>query len=166
MYGFGLLSNFFFQTWYNDRHHWTLHFDFSFFLFCIPSYISMVHHFWWDFCVCGGFLINPNHRCSHIQFSWMMHVGCVFVAGFHLSRTWMSGSFEFVWWNACAHRLDLGLSSHPKQFLGNGVRTHVSSKRRIPSTGGSEEGWTCNIASLGQRAQHANDWAIPALISV
>ena len=26
------------------------------------------------------------------------------------------------------HRLDLGLYSHPKEFLGNGVRTHVNSK--------------------------------------
>ena len=30
---------------------------------------------------------------------------------------------ESVRWNACVHRLDLGLYSHPKQFLGNGVRT-------------------------------------------
>ena len=28
------------------------------------------------------------------------------------------------------HRLDLGLYSHPKQFLGNGVRTHVNSKEK------------------------------------
>ena len=30
--------------------------------------------------------------------------------------------------NACVHRLDLGLYSHPKEFWGNGVRTHVNSK--------------------------------------
>ena len=29
-----------------------------------------------------------------------------------------------VRWNACGHRLDLGLYSHPKEFWGNGVRTH------------------------------------------
>ena len=28
----------------------------------------------------------------------------------------------------------LGLYSHPKEFLGNGVRTHVNSKGKIPST--------------------------------
>ena len=32
--------------------------------------------------------------------------------------TWMAGSFESVWWNTCAHRLDLGLSFHPKEFKG------------------------------------------------
>ena len=47
----------------------------------------------------------------------------------------MSGSFHSVRWNACAHRLDLGLYSHPKEFLRNGVRTHVNSEGKIPSTG-------------------------------
>ena len=32
------------------------------------------------------------------------------------------------------HRLDLGLHSHPKEFGGNGVRTHVNSKGKFPST--------------------------------
>ena len=30
----------------------------------------------------------------------------------------MSGSFESVLWNACVHRLDLGLYSHPKELWG------------------------------------------------
>ena len=38
-------------------------------------------------------------------------------------------------WNTCVHRLDLGLYSHPKEFWGNGVRTHANSKGKIPSTG-------------------------------
>ena len=29
----------------------------AFFFFCVPSYISGVHHFWWDFCICDRFLI-------------------------------------------------------------------------------------------------------------
>ena len=29
----------------------------------------------------------------------------------------MSGSFESVRWNACVHRLDLGLYSHPKELF-------------------------------------------------
>ena len=33
------------------------------------------------------------------------------------------------------HRLNLVLYSHPKEFWGNGVRTHVNSKGKIPSTG-------------------------------
>ena len=65
----------------------------------------------------------------------MVHAGCVFVAGIHPSKTWMLASFESVRWNACVHRLDLGLYSHPKEFLGNGVRTHVKSMGKIPSTG-------------------------------
>ena len=64
-----------------------------------------------------------RNRGSHILSSWMVHAGCVFVANTHLSRTWMSGSFESVQWHACVHRLDLGLYSS-KRVLGNGVRTH------------------------------------------
>ena len=59
-----------------------------------------------------------------------MHTGCVFVAGIHSSRS--SGSFASLQWNACVHRLDLGLYSHPKEFWGNGVRTHVKSKGQNP----------------------------------
>ena len=40
----------------------------------------------------------------------------------------MSAYGKSVQWNACVHRLDLGIYSHPKEFLGNGVRTHVNSK--------------------------------------
>ena len=43
--------------------------------------------------------------------------------------------------------LDLGLCFHPKEFWGNGVRTHVNSKGKIPSTGGSEEVRTRDAAS-------------------
>ena len=42
----------------------------------------------------------------------------------------MSGSFEFMRCNACERRLHLGLCSHPKVFLRNGVRTHVNSKAK------------------------------------
>ena len=44
----------------------------------------------------------------------------------------MSGSFESVRWNASVHRLDRSYS-HPNEFLGNGVRTHLNSKGKIPS---------------------------------
>ena len=44
----------------------------------------------------------------------------------------MSGSFESVQWDVCVHRLDIDLYSHPKDFGGNGVRTHVNSKGKIP----------------------------------
>ena len=94
----------------------------------------------------------------------MEHAGYVFVASIHPSRSWMSGSFKSVLCNARARRQDLGLYSHSKEFWGKGVRTHVHSKGKIPSTGGSEEDRTRNAASLktGQRAQHTMDWTIPA----
>ena len=106
---------------------------------------------------------KSNHWGIHIPSSWMVHAGCVFVAGIHPSRTWMSGSFESVWWNACVHRQDLGLYSHPKSFFGNGVRTHgklpgkppplPEAQRRIEPT---------MLHYAGQQAQHTTDWAIPA----
>ena len=65
----------------------------------------------------------------------MMHAGCVFVAGIHPSRTWMSGSLESLRWNACVHRLDLSLHSHLKESIGNRARTHANSKGENPSTG-------------------------------
>ena len=90
---------------------------------------------------------KSNHRGSHIPPSWLMSAGCVLVAGIHPSRTRMSRSFEPVRWNACVHRLDLGLYSHPKEFLGNGIRTNVSPKGKIPSPGGSMENRTRDAAS-------------------
>ena len=61
----------------------------------------------------------------------MEHDGCVFVVGIHPSKTSMLGSFESVRWTAYVHRLDLALYSHPKEFWGNGVGTHVNPKGKI-----------------------------------
>ena len=113
--------------------------------FCVPSYIFGVHQFGWDFCICDRFF-NPT-RGSHIPSSWMVHAGCVFVAGIHPSKTWMSGSLESMRWNVSVHRLGLGFYSHPKEFWGNGVRNHPNSKGKIPSTGGSDKVQTRNAAS-------------------
>ena len=108
----------------------------------LPSYISGVSHFGWDFCACARFCLFvfvfyflSNYWGSHIPSSWIVFAGCEFVDGIHPSKTWVSGPLESVRWNACVHRLDLGLYSHPKEFGGNGVRTHVNSKGKIPSTG-------------------------------
>ena len=43
----------------------------------------------------------------------------------------MSGSVESVRWNACVHGLGLSLYSCPKEFWGNGARSHVDSKEKI-----------------------------------
>ena len=45
------------------------------------------------------------------------------------------GSFESMQWNACVHRLDLGLCSHPKEFWRNGARNHVNSKGKMTYAG-------------------------------
>ena len=60
-------------------------------------------------------------------------------------------------WNACVFRLDLGLHSHPKEFWGNGVRTQVNSKLKVPSTGEKNPQRRIEPTTLhqaGQRAQH------------
>ena len=62
----------------------------------------------------------------------------------------MSGSLESMRWNACVHRLDPSVHSHPKEFLGNRVRTHVNSKGKIPSHGGSEEFEPATLHHAGQ----------------
>ena len=56
----------------------------------------------------------------------------------------MSGSFESVQWNACEHRLDFGLYSHPKEFLGKGME---SEPKFTPREKSPEEYQTHNSAS-------------------
>ena len=73
---------------------------------------------------------KSNHRGSHIPPLRMLHTGCVLVAGIHPSRTRMSGSFESVRWNTCVRKLGLGLYSDPREFWGNGVRTHANFKEK------------------------------------
>ena len=62
------------------------HDSIGYFFFCFPCYISGVHHFWVRF-FANMTIFQSNHRGSHILSSWMVHVGCVFVASIHLSRT-------------------------------------------------------------------------------
>ena len=96
-----------------------------------PSYISGVHHFWVRF-VCVWPFFNP----TIVVVTFRLRGWCMLdVASIPPSRTWMSGSSESVRCNTYVHRLDLSLHSHPKEFLGNGARTHVYSKGKIPSTG-------------------------------
>ena len=90
----------------------------------------------------------------------MVHYGCDFVACIHQSRTWMSGSFESLRWNACVHRLDLSLYSHPKEFLGIVVRTQQKNSA-LPKTFSSEEDRTRDAAS-SRTASPTHYRAIPA----
>ena len=60
-------------------------------------------------------------------------LGVLFVVSIHQTRTWMSGSFESMQWNTSAHRLDLDLYSHPKEFfyLGNDWIRDATSCRTV-----------------------------------
>ena len=77
-------------------------------------------------------IFNPTIDVVTFSFRGWCMLGVLFYANIHLSRTWMSGSFDSVQWNACVHRLDLYLYSHLKEFWGNGVRTHVNSNGKSP----------------------------------
>ena len=44
----------------------------------------------------------------------------------------MSGFLESVQWNACVHRLDLGLYSHPRDFTGEWSQNPVLTPRGKP----------------------------------
>ena len=48
----------------------------------------------------------------------MVHVGDIFAACIHLSRTWMSGSFESVRWNASAQTRPRSIHSSENNFGG------------------------------------------------
>ena len=57
-----------------------------------------------------------SHRTGRdIPTSGMAHGGRVSISGIDLSRTWASGSFQSVWWNARVHKLDRGLHSILKE---------------------------------------------------
>ena len=68
----------------------------------------------------------------------------------------MSGSSESVRWNACVHRLDLGLYSHPKEFGGMESEPMLIPREKspLPEKISPQQDRTCDAASAGQRAQH------------
>ena len=92
--------------------------EIAIFFFRSPAKSLGFTTFGWDFCVCDRFF-NPTIKVVTFPLRGWCVLGVFFVAGIHPSRTWTSGSFESVRWNACVHRLDLGLYSHPKEFLGD-----------------------------------------------
>ena len=103
-----------------------------------------------------------NHSDGHIPSSWMVRVGCVFVAVIHPSRTWMSGFFESVRQNACVHKLDLGLYSHPifVREIGSEPMSAAREKSPLQETHRTVKPATPHHA--GQQAQHPSDWASTA----
>ena len=69
----------------------------------------------------------------------------------------MSGSFESVPWNACVHRLDPGLFSHPKEILGNGVRTQLTPREQCCLLEAQRRIKTTTLHHAGQQVQHTTD---------
>ena len=106
---------------------------FFFFFFCISQlYLWGSPFLGWDFCICDSFF-NPTTEVVTFRLrGWcMLDVFCC-----RHAPSWDMNvrSFESVRCNACVHRLDHSLYSHLKEFSGNGVRTHVNSKGKMPST--------------------------------
>ena len=115
--------------------------------FCVPSYISGVHHFGWDLLCKWSFFLNPT----------------IEVVTLHLCGWCMLGVFLLLPFirqgHECQDLLSLCDGTHVstdktlvynlirKSFRVNGVRTHVNSKGKIPCTGDSEEDWTHDTAS-------------------
>ena len=153
--------------------HWLAPFHTPCLVICSSQWIQRILHRQevWSM---GGHLQPPSLMHSQLYlraspfFMKFLHIWLFFnptieVVTFRLCGWWMLGVFllpaftrlehecqdlfESVQWNACVHRQDLGLYSHPKYFLGNGVRTHVNAKGIIPSTEGSEQGWASDAAS-------------------
>ena len=130
------------------------------FFFCVPSYSSGIHRFWSVLRMWPCFFVlffKSNHRGSNILSSWRVHAECVFVAGIHPPGTLTSGSFVSVRWNASVHRLDLGVYSHPQEFFGNGVRTHVNSKGKFPLPEAQRRVEPATLHDAVQPAQHTTD---------
>ena len=114
------------------------------FFFCIPQLYLWGSPFWVRFLWVWPFL-NPTIEVVIFRLCGWCMMGVFLLLTFtrlgHECQDLLS-----LGWIACVHRLDLSLYSHLEEFWGNGIRNHVNSKGNIPSTGGSEEGWSRNAA--------------------
>ena len=102
-----------------------------FFFFCVPQLYLWGSPLWVKFLRMWPFF-NPTIKVATFRLRGWCVLGVFFVAGIHPSRTWTSGSFESVRWNACLHRLDLGLYSHPKEFWGMEFEPMLTPREKAP----------------------------------
>ena len=147
-----------------------------FFFFCVPQL------YLWGSPLLGEIfayvsVFNPTIKVVTFRLCGWCVLGVFFVAGIYPSRTWTSGSFECVRLNACVHRLDLGLYSHSKEFLGEWSLKAVHSKQRSCSVllfeciflfltffrfcshrGGVFLKWSVRVRAAGHSVQDEN-WA-------
>ena len=118
----------------------------SIFLLCSPAVSLGFTHlreiFFFFFFFAYVTVFNPTIEVVTFRLRGLFILGvfCVFlvVAGIHPPRTWMLGYFEYVRWNACVHRLDLGLYSHPKDFFAGNI---PSMEKNLPR--GVLNPWRC-----------------------
>ena len=109
--------------------------------------ISAVYHawdtpFWSGTLDIWRFFRPTNEIITFHLYGWCMR-DVLLLPAFTLSRTWMSGSFKSVRWNAQT-RPGFILSS--ERVLGNGVRAHANSKGKITFIGkillsGGSDAW-------------------------
>ena len=66
----------------------------------------------------------------------------------------MSGSFESVRWNACVHRLDLGLYSHLKEVFGMESEPMLTPREEFPLSVAQRRVESVTLHPAGQQAQH------------
>ena len=123
---------------YAERLENLLHqYIYLYFFFCIPSYTAGVHLFWVRFfCICDDFLKNPTIEVATSHLCGWCTLGVFLLPSFtSLGHECQDLLMECM----CAQtRPQFILSS--QQVLGNGIRAHVNSKGKVPSTRGSEEG--------------------------
>ena len=120
--------------------------------FAFPSYISGVHHFWVRFLRMWPFF-NPTVKVVTFHLRGWCVLGVFLLPAFtHLGHE-RQGSFESVRWNACVHRLDLSLYSHPKEFFGGmEFEPMLSPREKSPLPENVPRGGS-NPRCCGQRAQ-------------
>ena len=109
---------------------------------------------------------RSNCRGSHILSSWTVYAGCVSVAGIGSSTTWMSGSVEPPWRNACVHRLDLHLYSYLKEFQGKESEPTLTPREISPLLEAHRKVEPAMLHHAGQQAKHTTDWATLAPIQI
>ena len=103
-----------------------------FFFLCIPQLYLWGSPFWgWDFCVCGRFF-NPTIAVVTFHLNGRCMLGVFLLPEFTYLGHLMSGSYDSMQWNACVHRLDLSLYSHPKEFWGNGLDLVLTPRGKSP----------------------------------
>ena len=73
--------------------------------------------------------------------------------------------FESLQWNACVHRVDLGLYSHRKEFWGSGVRNHVILREKSPLPENQRRVEPLTLHHAVQQAQHTTDKTILVIVA-